>query len=79
MNSDIVNIFKAGVDGHAHARRDRFQNKSYRPKLNSKETLAANLKESVFKFAHPSLYVSQVKSAISKVFVSVVLFLEKGV
>ena len=56
-----------------------FQSKSYGPTLNLKKTSTANLKESVFKFAHPLLYVSKVKSAISKLLVSVVLFSEKGV
>ena len=70
---------KRGVHRHAHTRRDSFQNKSYGSTLNSKKTSTANPKESVFKFAHSSLYVSKVKSAISKVLVTVVFFLEKGV
>ena len=55
------------------------RNKSYGPTLNSKKTSTENPRESVFKFAHPSLYVSKAKSPISKVLVSVVLFSEKGV
>ena len=47
------------------ARPDSFQNKSYGPTLNSMKNSTANPKESVLKFAHPSLYVSKVKSAIS--------------
>ena len=57
---------KRAVHGHEHALRDSSQNKSYGPTLNSKKSSTANLKESVFKFAHPLLYVSKVKSAISK-------------
>ena len=70
---------KRGVHRHPYVRRDSFQNKSYGPTINSMTTSTANPKESVFKFAHLSLYVSKVKSAISKVLVSVVLFSEKGV
>ena len=33
--------------------------------INSKKTSTANPKESVYKFAYPSLYVSKVRSAIS--------------
>ena len=70
---------KRGVHRHAYVRHDSFQNKSYGPTINSKTTSTANPKESVFKFAHLSLYVNKVKSAISKVLVSVVLFSGKGV
>ena len=62
-----------------HARHDSFQNKSYGPTPNLKDISTVNPKESVFKFAHLFIYVSKVKSAISKVLVSVVLFSEKGV
>ena len=37
-----------------------------------------NPKESVFKFAHLFIYVSKVKSAISKVLVSVICFRRKA-
>ena len=70
---------KAGGYDDAHARHDSFQNKSYGPTPNSKDISTVNPKESVFKFAHLFIYVSKVKSAISKVLVSVVLFSEKGV
>ena len=50
-----------------------------RANTKSEKTSTANPRESIFKFAHPSLYVSKVKSAFSKVLVSVVLFSEDGV
>ena len=57
---------KRGVGCHALVRPDSFQNKLYGPTLNSMKKSTANPKESFLKFAHPSLYVSKMKSAISK-------------